>query len=82
MTQQLTGEVVANSLPKTVTVLVRRQKRHPLYGKQYQVSKKYLVHTDSAGLAIGDVVQIEPSRPRSRRKHWQVVAGPPAKGSA
>lgn len=68
-----TGKVVANSMTNTVTVAVNRMKMHPLYNKQYRVTKKY--HADTAGTAyeIGDMVTIEETRPISKTKSWKVT---------
>lgn len=66
------GRVVSTKTQKTVTVIVESRKTHPLYKKTYAWSKKYLVH-DETGAQMGDLVQIEKSRPFSKRKHWQVI---------
>jgi small subunit ribosomal protein S17 len=68
----MNGRVVSNKTQKTVTVLVESRKTHPLYKKTYARSKKYLVH-DEVGAAVGDLVEIQKSRPFSKRKHWQVI---------
>ncbi|RDI95849.1 30S ribosomal protein S17 [Meiothermus sp. QL-1] len=69
----LTGVVVSDKAQKTVTVLVERQMRHPLYGKVIKRSKKYLAHDENEQYKLGDVVQIRESRPISRRKRFVVV---------
>jgi len=66
------GIVVSNKTAKTVVVRVDRLKTHPLYKKQYKVSKKYHAHTDME-CQIGDVVLIEESRPLAKTKFWKVV---------
>lgn len=65
------GRVVSAKMQKTVAVLVEGKKTHPLYGKTYVWSKKYLVH-DEMGAKLGDVVVIEETRPISKRVHWKV----------
>lgn len=69
----LTGRVVSDKMQKTVTVLVERRVKHPLYGKVITRSNKY--HADVAeGLAgAGDLVEIEECRPVSRTKTWRVT---------
>lgn len=68
----LKGRIVAATLPRTVTVLVERKKMHPLYGKSYVSSKKYLVHTEQE-LVLGDVVEIAQIRPMSKNKYFAVT---------
>lgn len=66
------GLVLVAKLPKTVTVVVEYRKTHPLYGKSFRRSKKYLVH-DEVGVKEGDVVEIHQVRPISKNKHFAVV---------
>lgn len=67
----LSGLVIAAKLPKTVTVLVEHRKTHPLYGKSFKISKRYLVH-DEVGVVEGDVVEMVQIRPVSANKHFAV----------
>jgi len=69
----LSGIVTSNKADKTVTVLVERKIKHPLYGKFVTRSKKYHVHDDANQFSIGDTVLIEECRPLSRTKSWRVV---------
>ncbi|WP_448565833.1 30S ribosomal protein S17 [Thermus sp.] len=69
----LTGVVVSDKMQKTVTVLVERQFPHPLYGKVIKRSKKYLAHDPEEKYKVGDVVEIQESRPISKRKRFRVV---------
>lgn len=66
------GRVVSTKMNNTVTVLVERVARHPLYKKTFIRSKKYLVD-DLSGVKMGDVVEIVKIRPISKNKHWKVV---------
>lgn len=68
----LTGRVVSDKMDKTVTVLVERLVKHPLYGKMVRKSKKYHAHDENNQYAEGDVVVIEETRPLSRTKSWIV----------
>ena len=68
----LTGRVVSNKMTKTVTVLIERKVKHPLYGKYITRSTKYHAHTEDA-LAEGDLVEIKECRPISKTKTWTVV---------
>ena len=75
----LTGTVVSDKTDKTVTVLVERKVKHPLYGKIIRRSKKYHAHDEANAYHPGDVVRIEETRPISKTKTWavkdRVVAG-------
>ena len=69
----LTGTVVSDKTDKTVTVLVERKVKHPLYGKIIRRSKKYHAHDESNEFKPGDVVRIEETRPISKTKTWAVL---------
>ena len=68
----LTGTVVSDKADKTVTVLVERKVKHPIYGKYIVKSTKYHAHTESP-LNEGDKVEIQEGRPVSKTKAWKVV---------
>ena len=69
----LVGKVVSNKMTKTVTVLVERRVKHPVYGKIVVKSNRYHAHDESDGLNEGDIVEIAASRPLSRTKSWTVT---------
>ena len=69
----LTGRVVSDKMDKTVTVLVERRVKHPLYGKVIRLSKKYHAHDEANECHEGDVVVIEECRPLSKTKAWKVT---------
>ena len=71
-TRTLTGQVTSNKMQKTVTVLVERKVRHPVYGKYVVQSKKYHAHTEDS-FNEGDVVEIQEGKPVSRTKSWYVT---------
>jgi small subunit ribosomal protein S17 len=71
----LEGKVVSNKNAKTVTVLVERKVRDPLYGKIMRRSAKYAAHDETNQWNIGDQVSIEECRPLSRTKKWRVIGG-------
>jgi len=73
MRRQLTGKVVSDKMDKTVTVLVERRMKHPLYGKYVARSNKYHAHDEKNEYHLGDVVLIEECRPLSKTKAWRVV---------
>lgn len=66
------GVVVGDKMKKTVTVLVERPVRHPLYKKFIKRRKKFLVHDEYEKCKVGDVVKIVETRPLSKRKRWRV----------
>lgn len=68
----LVGRVVSDKMDKTVTVLVERQVKHPLYGKIVRKSNKYHAHDENNEFHTGDTVEICESRPLSRTKTWTV----------
>ncbi|NLC24485.1 30S ribosomal protein S17 [Oxalobacter vibrioformis] len=69
----LTGRVVSDKMDKTVSVMIERHVKHPLYGKIIRRSKKYLAHDEANQAKIGDTVEIRESRPISKSKSWVVT---------
>jgi len=67
------GKVVSNKAEKTISVLVERRVKHPLYGKYIRKSSKFLAHDESNECGEGDTVQIEECRPLSKNKSWRLV---------
>ena len=67
------GVVISNKMDKTVTVLVERQEKHPLYKKYIRKSTKLHAHDESNECNEGDTVQIEECRPMSKSKSWRVI---------
>lgn len=66
------GVVIGTKMKKTVTVLVERQIRHPLYKKIVKRKKKFLAHDEYEKCKLGDVVRIVETRPLSKSKRWRV----------
>jgi len=66
------GVVNAKNMKKTVSVIVERQIRHPLYKKIVREKKKFLAHDEYEKCKIGDMVKIVQSRPLSKLKRWRV----------
>lgn len=69
----LVGRVVSNKMDKTVTVLVERKVKHPVYGKYVVRSTKLHAHDETNQINEGDVVEIAETRPMSRTKTWAVL---------
>ena len=71
--RQLTGRVVSDKMQKTVTVLVERRVKHPLYGKFITRSSRYHAHDEARECKEGDLVLIEECRPIAKTKSWRVI---------
>ena len=71
---KLKGVVVSDKMDKTVVVSVSRFIKHPLYGKFYQVNKKYKAHDEGNIYKIGDKVEIVETRPISKDKRFKVIS--------
>ncbi|RLA36346.1 MAG: 30S ribosomal protein S17 [Gammaproteobacteria bacterium] len=69
----LTGRVVSDKMNQTVTVLVERRVRHPLYGKIIRRSTKVHAHDEENSCRIGDTVRVQECRPISKSKSWRLV---------
>lgn len=72
-TRTLTGRVVSDKMDKTVTVLIERRVKHPLYGKVMIKSRKYHAHVENNEANEGDLVEIAECRPISKTKAWRVT---------
>ena len=66
------GRVVSEKMDKSITVLVERRVRHPLYGKFITRSKKLHAHDEANECGVGDTVQIRECRPISKTKSWKL----------
>ncbi len=69
----LSGRVVSNKTDKSITVLIERKIKHPLYGKIMKRSKRYHVHDEKNLYNEGDTVLIEECRPHSKTKTWVAI---------
>ena len=67
------GEVISNKMDKTVVVAIKREFRHPLYGKRVRRRKKVKAHDEANSCDIGDTVQLVETRPLSKEKCWKVT---------
>ena len=69
----ITGKVVSNKMDKTITVLVERVVKHPVYGKYIKRSTKMMAHDETNRCNEGDVVSITSCRPMSKNKTIKLV---------
>ncbi|HHI94214.1 MAG TPA: 30S ribosomal protein S17 [Gammaproteobacteria bacterium] len=67
------GRVISNKMDRTITVLVERRVKHPLYGKYIRRSTKLHVHDEENACNEGDEVRISECRPISKTKSWKLV---------
>jgi small subunit ribosomal protein S17 len=70
----VTGKVVSNKMEKSITVLIERRVKHPVYGKYVTKSSKVHAHDANNECGIGDVVTVREVRPISRTKTWSLVS--------
>lgn len=70
----IVGRVVSNKMQKSITVLVERRVKHPLYGKFIRRSTKLHAHDENNECGIGDTVSITECRPLSKTKTWRLVS--------
>ena len=73
MAKSITGIVSSDKADKTIVVTVLERKSHPLYRKQYTVSKKFIAHDEKNEAHVGDRVVIQETRPISKRKSHKLT---------
>ena len=73
MAKTLTGIVTSDKADKTITITVTSRETHPIYGKQYTVSRKYTAHDENNDAHMGDKVTISEGRPISKTKSFSLV---------
>ncbi|SFQ17343.1 SSU ribosomal protein S17P [Geopseudomonas sagittaria] len=69
----LTGKVVSDKMDKTITVLIERRVKHPIYGKYVKRSTKLHAHDENNQCRMGDLVTIRETRPLAKTKAWALV---------
>lgn len=73
VTRTVTGRVISNKMDKSITVLIERKVKHPIYGKFIRRSTKIHAHDEENVCNEGDTVTIEQCRPISKTKAWKLV---------
>jgi len=71
--RSLMGRVISDKMDKTITVLIERRVKHPIYGKYVKRSTKLHVHDEDNLSKMGDVVTIYETKPRSKTKSWALL---------
>jgi small subunit ribosomal protein S17 len=78
MTEQIartqTGLVVSSVRDKTITVVIERTIKHPLYKKILRRSTKLHAHDQDNQCETGDLVTIQECRPVSKTKSWNLLS--------
>lgn len=69
----ITGKVISDKMDKTITVLISRRVKHPVYGKYLSKSSKLKAHDENNECKAGDLVTVAESRPLSKSKTWTLV---------
>lgn len=69
----MTGVVTSDARDKTITVTITSRETHPLYGKQYTVTRKYTAHDENNDARLGDTVVIGEVRPISKTKSFSLL---------
>ena len=67
------GTVVRDKADKTRIIEVRTKRRHPLYKKIYDVTRRFAVHDPQNQYRVGDVVTFQPSKPYSKTKKFIII---------
>lgn len=67
------GKVSSNKMNKSITVVVERKMKHPIYGKFVKKTTKLMAHDENDEAGIGDTVRIMETRPLSKNKRWRLV---------
>jgi small subunit ribosomal protein S17 len=70
----MSGRVVSDKMDKTITVLIERRVKHPMYGKYLTRSSKVHAHDENNECRVGDLVTVRETRPLSRSKTWTLVS--------
>lgn len=85
MAKTLTGIVSSDKADKTIVVTVQIHKVHPVYRKQYAVSRKFMAHDEKNEAQVGDKVSIVETKPLSARKRYvlkTIIEKPVIRGAA
>ena len=72
-TRIVTGKVVSNKMDKTITVLLERRVKHPVYCNYITRSSKIHAHDENNQCSIGDTVTVAETRPISKSKSWKLL---------
>ncbi|MBU0540518.1 30S ribosomal protein S17 [Patescibacteria group bacterium] len=71
--RHLRGVVVSTGMAKTAVIQIDRRIQHPKYGKYFTLSNKFKVHDEHGKAHVGDVIEVEETRPLSKDKRWRYI---------
>jgi small subunit ribosomal protein S17 len=71
--KELVGKVTSSKRDKTVTIMIEKKEKHPLYGKFMKRSKKFQVHDEKNECQEGDIIKVMETRPLSKTKRFRLV---------
>lgn len=71
--RRLIGTVKSTKMAKTIVIEIERKIQHPKYGKTYAVSRSFKVHDAEGKAHVGDMIEIEETRPISSDKRWRYI---------
>jgi len=71
--KRVQGVVKSSKMDKTITVTIERLVKHPIYAKYIKRGTTYMAHDSHGDAREGDLVEIESTRPLSKRKSWRLV---------
>ena len=72
--KERTGVVVSAKMDKSILIAIKRQVKHPIYGKFIKKTTKLMVHDENNEAGEGDTVRIMETRPISKNKCWRMIA--------
>ncbi len=67
------GVVVSAKMDKTISIAIKRQVKHPIYGKFIKKTSKLMAHDETNDAREGDTVRVMETRPLSKNKRWRLV---------
>lgn len=67
------GKVVSTKMQKSISVMIEKTVKHPMYKKYYKKTSKFMAHDENNECNVGDVVKIMETRPYSKNKRWRLV---------
>ena len=67
------GEVISNSMDKSIVIAVKQKVKHPIYGKFVNKTSRFMAHDEENTCNVGDTVKISETRPLSKSKRWRLV---------
>ena len=67
------GIVMSAKMDKTISVAIKRQVKHPIYGKIIKKTSRLMAHDEENQAGEGDTVRIMETRPLSKNKRWRLV---------